>query len=146
MRKHSRGWCVYPLMHLAAWTICSSCCEAHLSKLACPRCTGTTSRAAHKRIEIPAAAQPKRSPSPSTSPGPRLKREVAAGAGRKVGSGSVVAALVFITGLVLAGLTIMPVLGIVLTAVPVIVMSVVRSRERRAERQGPSATLGIPLS
>ena len=40
-------------MQLAAWTICSSCCEPHLAKVACPRCTGTPAKAGYPSIVVP---------------------------------------------------------------------------------------------
>src|SRR5689334_15121690 len=127
------------MQQLAAWTICSSCCEAHLSKVACPRCTGTTSRAAHKRVEIPAAAQ-------APKPAPRIEHQRPDRTpAKKAPVGVIVSVLLFFTGVMLVAFAKLPALGIVLCSIPVVVQAVLRTRERKAERQGLAANLGIPL-
>ena len=126
-------------MQLAAWTICSSCCEAHLSKVACPRCTGAHPYRANKRIEIPAPQQAPR-------PRPEVQRVTPnrPAPAQKVPVATILSVLVFFTGLMLVGLGMMPAVGIILCAVPVIVRAILHTRERKAER-ATLANLGLRL-
>ena len=126
-------------MRLAAWTICSTCCEAHASHQACPRCAVP----AEPARRAPAAA-PEASPG-KPDPSRRIRLQAAPPApapARSTAPATLITGSVFVCGLVLGATGILPVLGIVLCAVPVGVQSVVRVRERRAERAA-LADLGL---
>jgi len=130
-------------MRLAAWTICSTCCEAHASHQACPRCAVPAAEPTRRAPAAPAAPNPG-NPA-AADPSRRIRLQAApppAAPVRSTAPATLITGSVFVCGLVLGATGILPVLGIVLCAVPVGVQSVVRVRERRAERAA-LADLGL---
>ena len=140
--EFSPGPCVGRCMTLAAWTICPTCCEAHLAKSPCPRCV-----AAAPRARLPAPPPPRQPPAPRQAPAPPLprppvRREAQPTSGR-VSIGGIVTLALILCGVVLLGLKVSK-LGVAFCIVPVGVQSFLRIRERRAERAALS-DLGLHL-
>jgi hypothetical protein len=119
---------VLSAMPLASWTICSTCCEAHPSAQACIRCA-----VPEVARRAPAPADPARRMR-AQLPANNAQAQAAAPAARSASGATILTAMVFLCGLLLVVVGMMPVLGITLCALPVAVQSVIRVRERRAER------------
>jgi len=124
-------------MPLASWTICSTCCEAHPSANACPRC------AAPEPARKPAAASPAQE-----HPGRRVRMQLEKlpqpAAPSKRSLATVLTAMLFVIGLVMVVVGTLPLVGIALCALPVAVQTGIRVRERRADRAAV-ANLGYRL-
>ncbi len=133
-------------MTLAAWTICPTCCEAHLARNACPRCLASAPRQASARLPVPPrpeAPAPRQAPQPPIVRSPPPSRAATNGIPLRTSIGGLLTLALILCGVVLLSLHVAR-LGVAFCIVPVGVQGFLRVREKRAERQALT-DLGLRL-